>query len=148
MKRFGFALLASLLISQAFAQGAQKIAGIWWNAEKTSKIEIKEENGKFIGTVVYIVPEKYVNGQPPRDSRNRDASLRSRSGLGVQVLTGLKYKTSGKYWTGGRIYDPNTGKTHNCYAWFSNDPNALNLKGYIVGLKWLGKSTTWTRTTR
>ncbi len=52
MKQIGLVLLLSLMISQAFAQDAKKIAGIWWNDKKTSKIEVKEENGKYIGTVI------------------------------------------------------------------------------------------------
>jgi uncharacterized protein (DUF2147 family) len=141
-------LVLCLLISQAFAQDAQKIAGIWWNDEKTSKIEVKEENGKFIGTVIYINPEKYVNGEPEKDNMNPDVKLRSRSRLGLQILSGLKFDASDKEWQGGRIYDPKNGKTYDCFAWFEKDANTLNIKGYIAGMKWLGRATTWTRTTK
>ena len=148
MKRLGLVLVLCLIISQAFAQDAQKIAGIWWNDEKTSKIEVKEENGKFIGTVIYINPEKYVNGEPEKDNMNPDAKLRSRSRLGLQILSGLKFDASDKEWQGGRIYDPKNGKTYDCFAWFEKDANALNIKRYIAGMKWLGRATTWTRTTK
>ena len=148
MKRLGLVLVLCLLISQAFAQDAQKIAGIWWNDEKTSKIEVKEENGKFIGTVIYINPEKYVNGEPEKDNMNPDVKLRSRSRLGLQILSGLKFDASDKEWQGGRIYDPKNGKTYDCFAWFDQDANTLNIKGYIAGMKWLGRATTWTRTTK
>ncbi len=147
MKKIGLVLVLSILISGAFGQDAGKIAGIWWNAEKTSKIEIKEENGKFTGTVVYINPSKYVNGEPEKDIKNPDEKLRSRSRLGLQILSGLKYNSSDKEWQNGRIYDPDNGKTYDCFAWFESDLNTLSLKGYIVGIKWLGRSTTWTRAT-
>ena len=147
MKRIGLVLLLSLVISGAFAQEAQKIAGIWWNDKKTSKIEVKEENGKFSGTVIYINPEKYVNGEPEKDFNNPDPKLKSKSRLGLQILTGLKYNPSDKEWQGGRIYDPDNGKTYDCFAWFDKDTNVLYLKGYVVGIKWLGRSTTWTRAT-
>lgn len=148
MKQIGLALFLSLLILQAFAQDAQKIAGIWFNDTKTSKIEVKEENGKFIGTVIYINPSKYVNGEPEKDSENPDAKLRTRSRLGLQILSGLKYNVSDKEWQGGSIYDPDNGKTYDCFAWFDKDPNTLYLKGYVAGIKWLGRSTTWTRTSK
>jgi len=147
MKKFGLVLFLSLLISGAFAQEAQKLAGIWWNDTKTSKIEVKEENGKFIGTVIYINPSKYVNGEPEKDTENPDAKLRSRSRLGLQILSGLKYVASDRNWQNGSIYDPDNGKTYDCYAWFEKDPNVLILKGYVAGIKWLGRSTTWTRVT-
>jgi uncharacterized protein (DUF2147 family) len=148
MKRTVLVLFLSLLISQAFAQAAQKIAGIWWNDKKTSKIEVKEENGKFIGTVIYINPEKYVNGEPEKDSKNPDVKLRSRSRLGLQILSGLKFNASDNEWQGGSIYDPDNGKTYDCFAWIEKDPNVLYLKGYVAGIKWLGRSTTWTRATK
>jgi uncharacterized protein (DUF2147 family) len=148
MKRLGLILVLCLLISRAFAQDAQKITGFWWNDEKTSKIEVKEENGKFIGTVIYINPEKYVNGEPEKDNMNPDVKLRSRSRLGLQILSELKFNASDKEWQGGRIYDPKNGKTYDCFAWFDKDANVLNLKGYVAGIKWLGRSTAWTRTTK
>jgi uncharacterized protein (DUF2147 family) len=148
MKRTVLVLFLSLLISQAFAQAAQKIAGVWWNDKKTSKIEVKEENGKFIGTVIYINPEKYVNGQPEKDDKNPDVRLRSRSKLGLQILSGLKFNATDNEWQGGSIYDPDNGKTYDCFAWFDKDPNILNLKGYVAGIKWLGRSTTWTKATK
>ena len=148
MKRIGLVLFLGLFISQAFAQEAMKIAGIWWNEKKTSKIEVKEENGKFSGTVIYIDPAKYVNGQPEKDAKNPDPKLQSRSKLGLQILEGLKYNTADKEWQGGKIYDPDNGKTYDCFAWFDKDENVLSIKGYVVGIKWLGRSTTWARATK
>lgn len=148
MKQLIFSVLLGVLILNSYAQDAQKITGIWWNNEKTSKIEVKENKGEFIGTVIYIIPEKYVNGEPEKDNMNPDEKLRSRSRLGIQILSGLKYNSSDKQWISGRIYDPKNGKTYDCYAWFDNDANILSIKGYVAGIKWLGRSTTWTRTTK
>jgi uncharacterized protein (DUF2147 family) len=145
MKQIGLVLFLGLFISQAFAQDAMKIAGIWWNDKKTSKIEVKEESGKFIGTVIYINPEKYVNGEPEKDFNNPDAKLKSKSRLGLQILSGLKYNAADKQWQNGSIYDPDNGKTYDCFAWLEKDPNTLYLKGYVAGIKWLGRSTAWTR---
>jgi uncharacterized protein (DUF2147 family) len=131
----------------AYSQAADKIVGVWWNDKKTSKIEVKEENGKFIGTVIYINPEKYVNGEPEKDYNNPDTKLQSRSRLGLQILSSLKYNEADKEWQKGRIYDPDNGKTYDCFAWFDEDPNVLHLKGYVVGIKWLGRSTLWTKVT-
>jgi uncharacterized protein (DUF2147 family) len=141
-------LIVSVLLLYAvsgIAQKAESIVGVWWNDKKTSKIEVKEENGKFIGTVIYINPEKYVNEEPEKDYNNPDPKLKSRSRLGLQILSGLKFNLSDKKWEDGRIYDPDNGKTYDCYAWLDSDPNILYIKGYVVGIKWLGRSTAWTR---
>jgi uncharacterized protein (DUF2147 family) len=131
---------------KVMAQNTPSIVGIWWNDKKTSKIEVKEEKGKFIGTVIFITPEKYVNGEPEKDFNNPDKKLQSRSRLGLQILSGLQYIAADKNWQNGRIYDPDNGKTYDCYAWLdATNPDILYLKGYVVGIKWLGRSTTWTR---
>lgn len=148
MKRLALLLVFGLILSRSFAQDAQKIAGVWWNDEKTSKIEVKEENGQFTGTVIYINPEKYVNGEPEKDNMNPDVKLRTRSRLGLAILSGLKYVPGDKQWQNGRIYDPKNGKTYDCFAWFESDNNVLYIKGYVAGIKWLGRSTTWTRITK
>jgi uncharacterized protein (DUF2147 family) len=139
--------LIVLFDAKGMAQKSDAIAGVSCNDKKMSKIEIKEQNGQFIGTAIYISPTSYVDGQPEKDFNNPDANLRSRSRLGLQILSGLKYVTKDNQWQNGRIYDPDNGKTYDCYAWFDNDPNTLYLKGYVVGIKWLGLSTTWTRAT-
>jgi uncharacterized protein (DUF2147 family) len=145
MKKLLLILLLGLWLTNAAAQKATDITGIWWNDEKTSKIEVVEENGEFSGTIVYMVPEKYKNGQPPKDEKNPDPALRSRSVLGLQILNGLKFNVKDKEWQDGHIYDPKSGKTYDCFGWFENDTDNLFLKGYVVGIKWLGKSTEWTR---
>ena len=148
MKRVAFLAVLIILSIAVRAQDSQKITGIWWNNEKTSKIEIVQTNGEFVGTVIYITPEKYVNGEPEKDNMNPNLKLRTRSRLGIQVLSVLKYSVSEKQWVGGRIYDPTNGKTYDCYAWFDGNDNVLNIKGYVAGIKWLGRSTTWARTTK
>jgi len=148
MKRVTLVFMLSLMLLPAFAQEPQKIVGIWWNDKKTSKIEVKEENGRYIGTVIYINPAKYINGEPEKDHQNPDAKLKTRSRLGLQILSGLKYNASDKQWLEGHIYDPDNGKTYDCFAWFDADPNTLNIKGYVAGIKWLGRSTAWTKATK
>jgi len=145
MKHVLIFTLFVLFAVKGIAQNAQAIAGVWWNDKKTSKIEIKEENGKFIGTVIYINPDKYVNGEPEKDTNNPDPKLRSQSRLGMKILSGLQYVAKDKQWQNGRIYDPDNGKTYDCYAWFEKDPNVLYLKGYVVGIKMLGRSTMWNK---
>ena len=145
MKTLVILLLLGVYSFSAFAQEADKILGIWWNEEKTSKIEIEKKDGKYIGTIVYIIPENYENGEPPKDDENPDESLRDRSILGLQILEGFVYDAKDKEWQDGKIYDPKSGNTYDCYAWMEND-DLLKLKGYVAGIRWLGRSSEWYRT--
>ena len=146
MRKLIVLLFLGVYAMAGIAQEADKIVGIWWNDEKTSKIEVKKEDGKYIGTVVYMIPEKYENGEPPKDDENPDESLQSRSVLGLQILSGLKYDSDDKEWDDGSIYDPKSGKTYDCYVWLESN-ELMKLKGYVAGIKWMGKSSEWYKTT-
>lgn len=145
MKKLVILFFLGVYAMAGFAQEADKIVGIWWNEEKTSKIEVEKKDGKYIGTIVYTIPEKYVDGQPPKDDENPDESLRDRSIIGIQILSSFEYNAKDKEWKDGSIYDPKSGKTYDCYAWFEND-DVLNLKGFVAGIRWMGKSSEWYRT--
>lgn len=128
------------------AQSSVDITGIWWNDVKTSKIKVEKKDGKFIGTIVYLVPEKYINGVPEKDANNPDPKLKQRSILNLQILSGLVYKPGDKEWAGGMIYDPKSGKTYECYVWLEGK-DILQLKGFVAGIRMLGRKSAWTRTT-
>ena len=128
------------------AQSADDITGIWWNDIKTSKIKVEKKDGKYIGTIVYLIPEKYINGEPEKDTKNPDLNLRNRSILNLEILNGLVYNPSDKEWAGGMIYDPKSGKTYDCYVWLEGK-DVLQLKGFVAGIRMLGRKSAWTRTT-
>ena len=145
MKKLIILLCLSIYAISGIAQEADKILGVWWNEEKTSKIEIEKKDGKYIGTIVYMIPEKYENGEPPKDDENPNESLRDRSIVGLQILEGFEYDTKDQEWQDGEIYDPNSGNSYDCYAWLESD-DLLKLKGYVAGIRWLGRSSEWYRT--
>jgi uncharacterized protein (DUF2147 family) len=146
MKKLIILLILGMYTLAGIAQEADKITGIWWNEEKTSKIKVEKKDGKYIGTIIYTVPEKYVNGQPPKDDKNPDDKLKNRSVLGLQILEGFVYDAPKKEWKNGKIYDPKSGKTYDCYAWLEGN-DLLKLKGFVLGMRWIGKSSEWYRTT-
>jgi uncharacterized protein (DUF2147 family) len=146
MKKIAILFFLAIYTLSGFAQEADKIVGIWWNEEKTSKIEVKKEDGKYIGTIVYMIPEKYENGEPPKDDENPDEALRNRSVMGLQILGGFEYDANKKEWKDGTIYDPKSGKTYDCYGWLESN-ELLKLKGFVAGIRWIGKSSEWYKTT-
>ncbi len=145
MKHLALLFFLGLYTIAGIAQEADKITGIWWNDEKTTKIKVEKENGKYLGTIVYMIPEKYENGQPPKDDNNPDEKLQDRSLIGLQILSGLEYDAKDEEWNNGEIYDPKSGNTYTCYAWLESD-DLLKLKGYVAGIRLLGRSSEWYRT--
>jgi len=146
MKKLVILFFLSIYTLAGFAQEADIIVGIWWNEEKTSKIEVEKKDGKYIGTIVYMIPEKYENGAPPLDDENPDESLRSRSVVGIQILNDLQFDAKKEEWKDGTVYDPKSGKTYECYVWLDGN-STMKLKGFVAGIRWIGKSSEWYKTT-
>ena len=146
MKKPLFTLLVILFIPLFLNAQAEKIEGTWYNDDKTSAIQItKESDGKFDGKIVWL-DEPNENGKPKVDDENPDPKLQNRPLLGLTIVKNFKYDSKKERWVEGRIYDPDNGKTYDCFAWFENgDTGKLYLKGYVAGIKALGRKTIWTR---
>jgi uncharacterized protein (DUF2147 family) len=122
-----------------------KIKGVWWNEEKSSRVEVYEKNGKIHAKIVWLKDNTNPDGSTPRkDYNNPDAKLKQRLLIGCDILTALRWDEKDKEWDSGEIYDPKSGKTYSCYAVLQQD-GTLFLKGYVLGMPFLGRSTTWTR---
>jgi len=123
-----------------------RIVGIWLTEEGTSQVEIYESpDGKFHGKIVWL-DEPMENGKPKVDDENPDPKLAKRPIMGLPLVKNFKYSSKKKQWVNGSIYDPDNGKTYDCFAWFEKgDYNTLYLKGYVMGIRALGRSTVWKR---
>jgi uncharacterized protein (DUF2147 family) len=137
-----FLFLACLLFatSLVFAQ-ADKITGIWVPAKGTSQVRIfKATNGKYYGKVEWIKDDK-----DKLDVNNPDKKLQSKKVWGSMILKDFSFNTEKNRWEGGTVYDPDNGKTYDCYMWFENDDNTMTLKGYVMGMKFIGRAEDWKR---
>lgn len=142
MKKHLLTLVVLMLCSTfAFAQKASPV-GIWTNSEGKARFEIYQCGNKLCGKIVSL-KEPLRNGKPKLDDNNPDKSMRKRPLQGLQFLQGFEAK-GGDRWEEGTIYDPESGKTYSSYMEMK-DANSLEVKGYVLGMKWLGKSQNWTR---
>jgi uncharacterized protein (DUF2147 family) len=124
---------------------ADRVVGFWLTEKKTSQVEIfKSPSGTYEGKLVWLDEPNDENGQVKKDKDNPNAALRSRPLKGVLLLKDFKYDASSKEWKGGTIYDPENGKTYDAFMWF-DDNNTLKIKGFVLGMRFMGRSTTWSR---
>jgi uncharacterized protein (DUF2147 family) len=133
--------IAARLQVNACPQTAPVTSGLWYNQEKTAKIQIfKAADGKYYGKIVWLkIPD--INGQPKVDNNNPDHSRRKDPILGLQILRSLTKESENSY-DNGTIYDPKNGKTYSCKMEHKGDK--LSLRGYI-GFSLIGRTTVWTR---
>lgn len=146
MKKHLFTAFAILFVPLFLYAQADRIEGTWYNDDKTSTIEItKGTNNKYSGKITWL-DEPMENGKPKVDDENPDPKLANRPIMGLSIVRNFNYNSKKKRWVDGRIYDPENGKTYDCFAWFENgNYNKLYLKGYVAGIKALGRKTIWTR---
>jgi uncharacterized protein (DUF2147 family) len=141
MKKVFIVLIACLFIFEVNAQ-EEKVKGIYYNTEKSSKIKIfKATNGKYYGKIVWL------NEPKKKDIHNPDVSKQNDPLMEMLLIKNFTYDESKEQWVGGTIYDPKNGKTYDCFMWFNDgNLNELNVKGFVMGMKFIGRQVLWERT--
>ena len=149
MKKLFIPLIAVCLvffinISPLFAQQKDQVEKIWYNGEKTSKIEIYlAKDGSYYGKIYWLKePLDKETGKPRTDKENSEKSVRSTPLLGLVIMKGFKKNPEDKnQYIDGTIYDPKNGKTYCGKITFKG--KSLDLRGYICRLSFLGRTETW-----
>ena len=124
---------------------ADRVVGFWLNEDGNAQIEIYRVAGsQYNGKIVWLEEPLEDDGTAKVDDENPDRSLRNRPLLGLEILTGFSYNASKQEWEKGRIYDPDNGRTYDCYMSLDGH-NTLKIRGFVLGMRWLGRSTEWKR---
>ncbi|MFZ4546465.1 MAG: DUF2147 domain-containing protein [Bacteroidales bacterium] len=129
---------------------ADKIVGYYLTRDDDTKAEksqvqiYKHTNGKYYGKIVWL-KEPNKDGKPKIDDQNPEAKLKNRPIMNLEILKGFTYNADDDEWSEGTIYNPQGGKTYNCYMNFGS-ANTLKIRGFI-GASWmgLGKTAEWTK---
>ncbi|MEZ5564945.1 MAG: DUF2147 domain-containing protein [Gammaproteobacteria bacterium] len=140
MLAFGaFAADTSASDASASSQTAAAVAGNWLTEPRDGIIQLSvSADGSLEGRI--------VGGNAPQrtDEKNPDPALRSKLLRGQVIVHDMKYDGDSS-WSGGTIYDPDSGRTYRCnMTLIGNDQ--LKVRGYI-GFSLLGRTQLWTRYT-
>jgi|KBSMisStaDraftv2_1062788.scaffolds.fasta_scaffold37827_3 uncharacterized protein (DUF2147 family) len=136
MRALALALGLTLAAAPAFA--ADPVEGEWLVQDKGGKVRIAPcpgKPGRMCGATSWVKdPTKVL------DVKNPDAALRTKPLMGQQVMRDFKQSAPGR-WTGGKIYDPKTGKTYDSKMAAAAN-GSLKVDGCIL---MICQSQTWTR---
>jgi uncharacterized protein (DUF2147 family) len=116
---------------------AAAIIGNWLTQKHDGIIRItRSPDGTYQGQI--------VGGDDPGriDAHNPDPALRDRSLIGQILLQDMQYDGQG-HWSGGSIYDPDSGHTYRCRLEMRG-ADSLRVRGFL-GVSVLGRSQLWTR---
>jgi uncharacterized protein (DUF2147 family) len=150
MKRLS--LLASMLLFASSASAQQSVMGTWLTEAGTAQIRIEPcadaKSGPVCGRIAQLINPKGPDGKVVApdsvvDSKNENASLRSRKMVGIPLLWGFKTTSDPNAFEGGQIYNGEDGKTYTANIGLQPD-GKLRLRGY-VGSPMFGKTQLWTR---
>ena len=130
-------VLPLTMISPAMAAGA---AGLWATEKEKSHVRIEPCGERLCGVIVWLKEPNDDQGQPKRDIFNEDESLRDRAIVGLRLLSGFE-ASDDESWSGGRIYNPEDGKTYKSKMSLQND-KTLKVEGCVLIFC---KSQIWTR---
>lgn len=132
-----FGLLAALP-----ARAADGPAGTWLTEDGEAKVLIYDCGGAFCGRITWLKePNDPETGRPKLDKFNKDASKRSQSVLGLNIILGMKPGGAG-VWKGA-LYNPEDGNTFTGSLTVQS-ASALKLEGCVLAL--FCRSEIWKRT--
>lgn len=101
-----FALWMTMAPSAAAAPPLD-VSGAWLTNRHDAIVSIADcGDSTPCGRVVWVTPAK---GRHPVDARNPDPAKRGQKVVGSTVASGFSRRDGG--WTGGRLYNPETGQT-------------------------------------
>ena len=147
-------LCISLLLSSGPTTSVAKAArssntatpvGRWKTVDdRTGKVKslvaIWEENGKLYGKI-----EKLLDLNPNRPNPlciNCMGELKDKPVIGLRILWDLR--KDGDQWTGGKVLDPENGKSYRCIVAMQEDGKTLKVRGFI-GFSLIGRTQYWLR---
>ena len=143
MKHIILTLLFAVSSVFAFAQTNSDVVGEWYNAEEDIVITLFEDGQTVSGKITWMKFPNDENGNSKTDPLNPDESLRSRTRIGMVMMSGFSH-IAGRVWDNGSLYDSKQGKTYTGMMMLK-DANTLNLRGY-TGFSFIRRSSsTWTR---
>jgi uncharacterized protein (DUF2147 family) len=131
------------------ASGTQQLqtspVGQWKTvSDVTGKLEsvvsIWEEGGRLYGRIEQLLdPDpKYPNPLCVRCT----GELKDKPVIGMRILWG--FKKDGNQWSGGKVLDPNNGKSYQCNISVEDGGRKLKVRGFI-GFSVLGRTQYWLR---
>ena len=129
--------------SSILASKADDIIGLWEPSSGKARVKIEKIGTKYYGKIVWLrEPIDPATNKPKVDKNNEDEKMRNVPLKGYRMLKDFVFDEESKEWTGGTIYDPETGSLYSCVI--SKEGEVLNIRGY-VGIKALGRTDTWKR---
>lgn len=118
--------------------GSDSIIGKWYVDDKTAIFDFYQTGESVSAKLIPLAKPNIV------DTLNPDDSLKNRRLSGATLICCLVFNPKQHRWEGGKVYNPENGKTYSCDCKLDKSGNSLFFRGYL-GIQLLGETRTWTR---
>lgn len=142
LKKTLMSLTLFTALATSAAEAREPVSGVWLNDTGRGAVEIYPCAASVCGRIIWLRQPISKSGKPVQDKNNPEPAARQNAVCGLEVITGAAPQEDGS-WDGGRIYDPQTGKSFNV-AIERLDRDRVRITGY-VGARFFGKSYVWQR---
>ena len=144
LSRLCVTAFAAGLTLTAFAQSMSPV-GLWQTIDDETRkaksfVRITEKDGVISGKIEKIVDPAKQDSKC--DECAADDPRKGKPVIGMTILSDLK-KDGDNVWSGGKILDPNNGKSYNAKVTVIEDGKKLEMRGSIL---FIGRTQTWIRT--
>lgn len=134
--------IALLPVLTALYMQAQTPVGTWVTTDdkrnvNIAHVEIFKKDGKLHGKVIRLLPEART-----RTCSGCSGDLKGKSIEGMTMIWDVQPEDD-KYWSGGKLLDPNSGRKYDCSIWLDSD-DTLKVRASF-GISLLGRTQTWNR---
>lgn len=134
-------LVAILFFATGQVSAQNKILGKWESDKKDVRLEFYQVGDEYCARILWGAEAVKADGVTSKlDIKNPDESKRNKPILGSTIVRSFKW--NGKEYTGGKIYNPPSGSTYSCKAWFKGDK--LFIRGFL-GVSLLGQTQSFHR---
>ena len=122
-----------LVFLVSFSGQAQDIFGQWktiddQTGEAKSIVEIYKRDGKVFGKIVSILNPEVKDALCLKcEGEDKNKPI-----LGFELIKNMTKE--GRYYKNGTIFDPEHGKKYKCRLMLTEDPDILQVRGYIAFL--------------
>jgi len=140
---FTLIMLAAFAFVSAGLFAQTSPVGTWKTIDDVTKVpksflEITEKDGKLFGKIVKLIKKPGEDPNPlctKCTGANKDKPI-----LGMTIMWGLS--KDGDSYSGGKIMDPDNGKTYSCKIKVIDGGKRLEVRGFI-GISLVGRSQYW-----
>lgn len=120
--------------------GPLDVDGVWQTQAADGHVRVADcGDGTPCGELVWVAPSAPGGGL---DAKNPDPALKSRALTGITIVWG--YRRGGDGWKGGRIYNPQDGKTFRSRLRLTS-ADTLEVKGCLGPIC---RKNVWTRVSK